>query len=186
MASPDLADTGQTTAGPGREHSTAPMDDWFGLSYSSYQVLHRTLMQSMPVAWQQRMAACLGELRDAFAHVPQPECYIVEPARETTYDDLNEADCEALGIEVGSYVGGFYDRNGIWHEGHERVLVPAGPDAIPPYRRGYVKPRLPAEADDDAVLCAGCGNAIPEPDTTEGVRAILGGGRLCPACGATL
>lgn len=47
-----------------------PIDGWFELSYSSYQVVPRTLAQCMPLDWQQRMVTCLRELRQAFLHVP--------------------------------------------------------------------------------------------------------------------
>lgn len=34
--------------------TNGPIHGFFGLSYSNYLVLPRTLMQSMPVAWQER------------------------------------------------------------------------------------------------------------------------------------
>lgn len=42
-----------------------PVHGWFGLTYASYLVLQRSLMQAMPVEWQERIVACLNELRDA-------------------------------------------------------------------------------------------------------------------------
>lgn len=38
---------------------------WFGLSYSHYLVLPRSVLQVMPVEWQERFTACLDELREA-------------------------------------------------------------------------------------------------------------------------
>jgi hypothetical protein len=38
-----------------------PVHDWFGLTYASYLVLPRSVMQSMPVEWQRRMVALLEE-----------------------------------------------------------------------------------------------------------------------------
>jgi hypothetical protein len=43
-----------------------PMWDWFGLTYSSYLVLPRTLMCGMPQEWQQRMVAMLEEMREVY------------------------------------------------------------------------------------------------------------------------
>lgn len=43
-----------------------PMWNWFGLSYSSYLVLPRTLMCGMPGEWQTRMAALLNEMREIY------------------------------------------------------------------------------------------------------------------------
>lgn len=40
--------------------------DWFGLTYSSYLVLHRSLLQSMPDEWQERFVAMLEEFDEAF------------------------------------------------------------------------------------------------------------------------
>jgi hypothetical protein len=66
-----------------------PMHKWFGLSYSSYLVMHRSMIQEMPTEWQARMVALLNELDDAFAHVTGDEaqyksCYAVTP-REHWY-----------------------------------------------------------------------------------------------------
>lgn len=41
-----------------------PIHDFFGLSYSSYLVLSRTALQSMPPEWQRRFVAMLGEVRE--------------------------------------------------------------------------------------------------------------------------
>lgn len=50
---------------------------WFGLTYANYQVLHRTLLQSMPPAWQERFVACLEELQAAFDHLPPAATFMV-------------------------------------------------------------------------------------------------------------
>lgn len=54
-----------------------PVHGWFELSYSSYLVLPRSLMQSMPVGWQARMVECLEEMREAFAHLDVNDRYTV-------------------------------------------------------------------------------------------------------------
>lgn len=41
-----------------------PIHRWFGLTYASYLVLHRSALQSMPLEWQERFVACLRELED--------------------------------------------------------------------------------------------------------------------------
>lgn len=43
-----------------------PMHGWFGLSYANYLVLQRSLIQEMPLKWQERMVALLDELNAAF------------------------------------------------------------------------------------------------------------------------
>lgn len=50
---------------------------WFELTYSSYLVMHRTLLQSMPDEWQDRFVGLLEQLREAFAHVEQASSYWV-------------------------------------------------------------------------------------------------------------
>lgn len=41
------------------------------------QVLHRTLLQSMPEEWQERFVACLEELRGAFRYLNGPDEFAV-------------------------------------------------------------------------------------------------------------
>jgi hypothetical protein len=43
---------------------------WFGLSYASFLVLPRVLMQEMPKDWQERIAVLLNEYDDAFPNQP--------------------------------------------------------------------------------------------------------------------
>ncbi|MBX9754277.1 MAG: hypothetical protein K2X80_05955 [Pseudomonadaceae bacterium] len=43
---------------------------WFGLSYSSFAVLPRVLMEAMPDEWQKRMAALLHEYSESFPNQP--------------------------------------------------------------------------------------------------------------------
>ena len=46
--------------------SEQPIWDWFGLTYSSYLVLPRSLLCGMPVEWQARMVALLDEMRATY------------------------------------------------------------------------------------------------------------------------
>ncbi len=57
-----------------------PIHLWFGLSYSSYLVLPRSILQAMPIEWQRRMVACLEEIReiiDCNAMTDMPDAYRV-------------------------------------------------------------------------------------------------------------
>jgi hypothetical protein len=49
-----------------------PIHTHFGLSYASYLVMNRTVLQSMPIEWQERFVACLEEVEEAFGHLGQP------------------------------------------------------------------------------------------------------------------
>lgn len=45
---------------------------WFSLSYSSYLVVNRSLLQSMPMEWQHRFTALMDELGAQFANLEEP------------------------------------------------------------------------------------------------------------------
>lgn len=145
------------TTYPPDDRLNGPIHGWFGLTYSNYQVLPRTLMQSMPIEWQQRAVALFEELRAAFEHIEHPQAYDVRAAREREYGDLSDDELKAIGAtreEKPHHDDGFeeepdevdvrfYDRDGDEHDGWERALVPCA-DPIPHYNRGrtYVAPLL--------------------------------------------
>lgn len=47
-----------------------PIHGWFGLSYSNYLVLPRSVLQSAPIELQERITACLNELVEEFGDEP--------------------------------------------------------------------------------------------------------------------
>lgn len=51
---------------------------WFGLSYASYLVLPRSILQSAPVEWQKKFVDCLEELGEMFGCVPKDGTYEVQ------------------------------------------------------------------------------------------------------------
>lgn len=137
------------------ERLDGPIHQWFSLSYSNYLVLHRTMMQSMPVSWQERAVALFEELDAAFPDLERPDSYIVEAATECQYSDLSSADMAELGIShydgesardlVGVSVDDdvWVDRKGEEHRSTDRVLVPLlGGDPVPHYNRGrtFIEP----------------------------------------------
>lgn len=42
-----------------------PVHHWFGLTYSSYFTVQRSVLEAMPVDWQARFVALLEEMREA-------------------------------------------------------------------------------------------------------------------------
>lgn len=129
---------------------TASIDDrpdvhiWFGLSYSNYLVLHRTLLQSMPKEWQRDFVAKLDELHEAFVHVEQAQCYKVEAAHEVEVGDLTHAELKQVGYSRSDYCECevpcdhelvYYDDKGNKVSGDDRTLWPV-PDPVPHYNRG--------------------------------------------------
>ncbi|MFE9844731.1 hypothetical protein [Streptomyces goshikiensis] len=152
------------------QHPTdGPVHAWFELTYSSYLVLPRTLMQSMPIEWQQRMVGCLEEIQAAYAHLPQAKGYQVHAGTTHLVSELDGPQLDQLGITEDWYRGEtppegldaeglaeweeahedpdgpVYHRDGQEIDGDERVVVP-GVDPVPHYNRGrtYIEPRLSA------------------------------------------
>lgn len=55
----------------------------FGLTYSSYLVLPRVLLQSMPSDWQLQFCRLIERMEWAFEHVEKPSTYRVNPVDES-------------------------------------------------------------------------------------------------------
>jgi hypothetical protein len=49
-----------------------PIHEWFELTYASYLTLPRSVLQSMPIEWQERFVACLRELGEEFDYLDWP------------------------------------------------------------------------------------------------------------------
>jgi hypothetical protein len=162
-----MKETTMTNA-PIKTHSTdGPIHEWFSLSYTNYQVIPRTLMQSMPVEWQERMVACLEELRDAFSHVPQAEIYKVEAGTQHIVNEMTDLELKMAQVTVDRFGGErppsklagealleweeqneaaeptYSDHYGNELDPNERVIIPTS-DPVPHYNRGrtYVEPRV--------------------------------------------
>ncbi|WP_042370548.1 hypothetical protein [Streptacidiphilus neutrinimicus] len=121
-----------------------PIHDWFGLTYANHQVLHRSLMQSMPTEWQERMVGCLEELQAAYQHLPQAQAYEIIPGTEHEVGSLTPDQFTAAGVTFERDDEGCIAR--YWRDGQELdpddlVLLP-GTDPVPHYNRGrtYLPP----------------------------------------------
>lgn len=136
---------------------------FFGLSYASYLVLPRVLLQSMPDWWQTAFVRLVEQFYGAFQDVEKPEAYDVVPGRVEEVLSLTDAERELLGItfedpdedEDGEYVDPdattkYYDKNGDELRYDSRVVVPMR-DPLPPYNRGrtVIPPKFSAETDAD-------------------------------------
>jgi hypothetical protein len=126
-------------------------DEYFGLTYSSYLVVPRLLLQSMPAEWQQQFFALLADLHDAFSDVlPSDSRYIVRPATECQYSDLNDTDMQQFGVTrpdgSDDGIGGtYFDAAGVEHDGEDLVLLPkVGEDPLGGYRRRSMAAAAPA------------------------------------------
>lgn len=123
----------------------------FGLSYTNYLVLPRTLLQSMPDEWQTKFVVLLKVLEDAFAHVPQADVYDVTAGKEGLLRDMTESELFQAGVEVtgdddlGHGPDTVYRsiKTGEELDGDSYGFRP-GKDPVPHYNRGRarVEPRL--------------------------------------------
>lgn len=52
---------------------TEPIQEFFGLTYASYFVMPRSVLQSMPVEWQARFVAMIDEIDDVIEFPPNHE-----------------------------------------------------------------------------------------------------------------
>lgn len=131
-----------------RPHSDA-VHTWFGLSYSNYAVLPRTLLQSMPDEWQKRFVALLEELHTEFAHVDQAEGYEVTPGAWRYASECDTADLQRAGVHIVEADEDepdrdetlYVTRDGDEIDGYQYVFVP-GDEPVPHYSRGrtYLPP----------------------------------------------
>lgn len=141
---------------------SADIHAWFQLSYSTHLVVSRTLLQSMPLPWQQQFTALLELLEDAYDTDEHrglvSQVYKVEAAEEREVWELTEVELAAAGItaEQSFLCDADHEHDdecdpGITYtempegrvmESWERALIPV-PDPVPPYNRGraHVPPR---------------------------------------------
>jgi hypothetical protein len=70
--------------------------DWFELTYASYLIVNRALLQEMPAEWQHRFVRCLEEMQATFEYPPQGQVhhahlrdergrFIYDPLRDYRY-----------------------------------------------------------------------------------------------------
>lgn len=147
-----------------------PISLAFGLTYANYLALPRTLLQSMPIEWQERFVACLEEFHAAFSHVEQAEAYQVLAGTEHVVGEMSDFQLAWAGVGVDYYDGEEppegLDEEALaaWKEEHEaeptyhhvrdgremdpceRVVLP-GEDPVPHYNRGrtYIEPQITAD-----------------------------------------
>lgn len=55
-----------------------PVNAWFGLTYANYLVIPRSLLQGMPMAWQNRFVQCLNEMGSTYDSNQIEDDYMVK------------------------------------------------------------------------------------------------------------
>ncbi|MCT2587369.1 hypothetical protein [Actinophytocola gossypii] len=115
----------------GRPASSAPVRDYLSTPHpgvpDGYVVLPRSLVEAMPLPWQQAMTQILAEFHQAYAHLNWPE-YRVVPSRRERLVNLDEDQLAEVGYLVEIDADGelvYRERNGrrIADPEHTEVLV---------------------------------------------------------------
>jgi hypothetical protein len=98
--------------------SSTPLRDYFAQPHpgvtEGYAVLPRSLVESMPLPWQQQMTHLLAEFHQAFGHLNWP-IYRVQPSRYEKLADLDEDQLAEVGCIVEIDANGelvYRERNG--------------------------------------------------------------------------
>ncbi|HEX3780864.1 MAG TPA: hypothetical protein VHX38_14445 [Pseudonocardiaceae bacterium] len=111
--------------------SSTPLRDYLGRPHPGvtpgYAVLPASLVESMPLPWQQQMTHLLAEFHQAFGHLNWP-VYRVQPSRYEKLVDLDEDQLAEVGCIVEIDANGelvYRERNGrrIEHAEEATVLV---------------------------------------------------------------
>lgn len=68
--------------------------DWFELSYASYLVLPRSVLQSTPNKWQEKFVELLNELGEMFERIPTKGTYAVNLRDDTTGRFIKDPLCD--------------------------------------------------------------------------------------------
>lgn len=130
--------------------SSTPVQDFFAQSPpgvdEGYAVLPRSLMESMPLPWQQQLTALLSQFHQAYGHLQWP-VYKVVPSRYERLVDLDEEQLAEVGCVVeidpdGSLV--YQDRSGrVIPDAESRHVLVSCLDPIPRHPGGHVPPAPP-------------------------------------------
>lgn len=159
--------------------SSVPLQDYLATARpgadANYVVLPRSLVEAMPLPWQQHLTYLLAEFHQAFGHVPWP-IYRVQPSRHEQLTDLDEEQLAEAGFLVEIDPDGelvYRDRSGrVVERPAEQTVLVACLDPIPPPRppvRGRPTGPRPAPATDRPTGQAGrdpsTGHGHPEPST---------------------
>jgi ferric iron reductase protein FhuF len=62
-----------------------PISTWFELSYASYMVLHRIILESMPIEWQKRFVSMLKEIKEEFNTDDVPTSFWVRATQDNKF-----------------------------------------------------------------------------------------------------
>ena len=117
--------------------SREPIHEWFELSYSNYLVIPRSVLQSMPVEWQDRFVAALEEMGKAFGYLDWPVYDVRALARRPEFLYTEDCpDCHDNG-EWCETCDGEGEVEADRYETPEEVGV--RPDPIPHYWRGRTR-----------------------------------------------
>ncbi|WP_199285586.1 hypothetical protein, partial [Saccharomonospora iraqiensis] len=183
---PGPGGSGDTPAAPPPPHagrqtppaSTTPLADYLSRGHpgvdDGYVVLPRSLVEAMPLPWQQRMAALLTQFHDTYADASWPS-YRVVPSRRERLVDLDEGQLAEAGylVEIdaeGAFV--YRERSGrrVADPDNTVVLVPCL-DPIVPHGAGSAPSPDAATAPEAVADTTDTTDATGTADPTGTTRA---------------
>lgn len=168
--------------------STTPLADYLSRGHpgvdDGYVVLPRSLVEAMPLPWQQRMVALLTQFHDTYADAAWPS-YRVVPSRRERLVDLDEGQLAEAGylVEIdaeGAFV--YRERSGrrVTDPDNTVVLVPCldpivrhGAGTVPPGGTPTA-PEAVADTTDPTDFTATGGTSPAEATGTTGTAGTAG------------
>lgn len=120
-----------------------PIHEHFGLTYASYQVLPRTVLQSMPVWWQRAFVDLLRLADQAAADLPSPS-YCVQTGEWKHPHDLDPKRLHRLGYRWAPGRKAILDANDdeLDVTYNDQPVFDPSPDPLPHYQRGRTRVSL--------------------------------------------
>lgn len=88
------------------EEPEEPIHEWFGLSYSNYLVLPRSILQSMPIDWQKKFIEITDELFDKCNKLKSMPDYVVLTTSDIDEEEYNTSDDYSNYYKNGQRING--------------------------------------------------------------------------------
>ncbi|MGC4033661.1 MAG: hypothetical protein QM754_18405 [Tepidisphaeraceae bacterium] len=120
----------------GDPYWNGPIHTYFSLSYSNYLVVNRSILQSMPMDWQETFVGLINQMQDAAGGVEVAQAYEVTAGNDRYVNELSADELKSVGIEEvwdDAEENSEYVRDGETIDGGSHVIVPC-PDPVPHYK----------------------------------------------------
>ncbi|MCD0160084.1 hypothetical protein IHN63_02060 [Deinococcus sp. 6YEL10] len=119
-------------------NTDSPVHEHFELSYASYKVLPRTVLQSMPVWWQRAFVDLMDLLDEAGTDLPATD-YFVQAGDWKSPDAMAPDRLRRLGYRWGPGKTVLYAADGHDLDPSRTCAFDPRPDPLPHYQRGRTR-----------------------------------------------